>query len=88
MDFSNADYTQAFAICGELPNARNLGPVSLDFHERLRNLDRRDLGRQLKSLLSKEEIHALWERRHEILESAHPLLTETAPVIRHDAPSR
>ena len=71
---SNSDYTQAFALCDELPAGRNLAPVSDEFHGRLRALDRRELSLQLASLLSKQEIECLWSRRHEILErSAHAL---------------
>jgi hypothetical protein len=69
---SNSDYTQAFALCDELLDGRNLAPVSSEFLGRLRALDRRELSSQLASLLSKREIECLWSRRHEILErSAH-----------------
>lgn len=65
---SNADYTQAFALCDELPDPRGLSPLSPDFRYRLQELDRRELSNQLGSLLSKKEIEFLWERRHELLE--------------------
>lgn len=65
---SAADYSQAFGLCDHLPNERNLAPLSSDFLNRLQTLDRHELGRQLGSLLSKNEIEFLWERRHELLE--------------------
>ena len=65
---SSADYTQAFALCDELPDPRDLSPLSPDFRYRLQELDRHELSNQLGALLSKKEIEFLWERRHELLE--------------------